>query len=51
VSGDSLEEGSEVTVFAPPGGQVVSRGELVHVDSNFGNYAPSRGPVETRDLG
>jgi hypothetical protein len=89
VSGDSLEEGSEVTVFAPgcapstltellpqptaslaslpaetltsafivsgadsrPGGQMVSRGELVHVDSNFGNDAPSRGPVETRDLG
>ena len=34
-----------------PGGQVVSRGELVHIGPDFGNDAPSGGPVKTWDLG
>ena len=34
-----------------PGSQVVSRGKLVHVHTDFGNDAPSRGPVKTGDLG
>ena len=33
-----------------PGSQVVSRRKLVHIDPDFGNYAPSGGPIKTGDI-